>query len=308
MLDNQYEYDNFLIGTSLATQFIEREDEVRAKFKIRGRISIKNHITDAVRREFRTLTHATEKFVKPDLIIILHIFSDNNYSFTTKSRSIVAAGRYTKGQRGIYQRKPKTHISNQSAASDSLMCKSVEGIISDKVIATTKGSSVKFSWIGSEDKNSLVLGRGRPFYIEILNPKKRTFPSNTITINECEVSAKLDILGSDFSMSPMRSQTVTKIMIRCSESVSESNLKKLNSLAGNTVELKSNLSSIQKKIYSVLVNRIDDAQFYLTILADSGLSIKQFVGGVEFANPNISMLIGSPCDCVYFDILDVIFQ
>ena len=35
-LDDQYEFNSFLIGTSLATQFIEREDEVRAKFKIRG--------------------------------------------------------------------------------------------------------------------------------------------------------------------------------------------------------------------------------------------------------------------------------
>ena len=75
-LDDQYEFDSFLIGTSLATQFIEREDEVRAKFKIRGMMSIKNHITSAIRSKFRTLTSAREKFEKPDLLIILNIFSD----------------------------------------------------------------------------------------------------------------------------------------------------------------------------------------------------------------------------------------
>jgi tRNA pseudouridine synthase 10 len=96
-LDDVYEFDSFLIGTSLATQFLEREDEVRAKFKIRGTMSIKNHITNAVRNKFRTLTSAREKFEKPDLVIILNIFSDKTYSFTAKSKSIVAAGRVLKG-------------------------------------------------------------------------------------------------------------------------------------------------------------------------------------------------------------------
>lgn len=307
-LDDQYEFNSFLIGTSLATQFIEREDEVRAKFKIRGMMSIKNHITSAIRSKFRTLTSAREKFEKPDLLIILNIFSDKSYSFTTKSKAIVAAGRYTKNQRGIYQRRPKAEEIDTQLDVNSSNCMSIEGIISDKVIADTKGSDVRFSWVGSEDKNSLVLGMGRPFFVEILNPKKRTFSNNTIIINEYQIQARLDILDAGFPRSPTRSRTVTKILIRCSESLSERDLEQLDSLAGTTVKFKSKFTSIEKKIYSVLVDRIDRSQFYLTTVADSGLPIKQFVGGMEYSNPNISMLIGSACDCISFDILDVIIQ
>ena len=307
-LDDEYEFDSFLIGTSLATQFLEREDEVRAKFKIRGTMSIKNHITNAVRNKFRTLTSAREKFEKPDLVIILNIFSDKTYSFTAKSKSIVAAGRYTKNQRGVSQRRPKAEEFNTRLDDDSLNCKSIEGIISDKVIADTKGSDVRFSWVGSEDKNSLVLGRGRPFFVEILNPKKRTFSNNTLIISESEIHARLDILDEGFPRSLTRSRTVTKILIHCSESLSEKDLKQLDSLAGSTVKLKNRFSSTEKKIYSVLVDRINRSQFYLTTIADSGLPIKQFVGGIEYANPNISMLIGSNCECISFDILDVIIQ
>jgi tRNA pseudouridine synthase 10 len=312
-LDGQYEFDTFLIGTSLATQFIEKEDEVRSKYRIRGKISIKSHITSEVREKFQRLTSAKEVFEKPDLMITLNIFWNKDHTISTRARSMIAAGRYTKNQRGISQREPKPQTisslaDNQPNIANNSNVRSVEAIISDTVIAATECSEVRFSWLGSEDKNSLVLGRGRPFYVEVLNPKKRTFLNNTITVNEHHVSAQLDFLSAGFPRSPLRSRTITRILIRCLESGLEPNLNKLDSLAGTTVKLKSKFSLSEKKIYSVMVNRVDNNQFYLTIDADSGLSIKQFVGGMEYANPNVSMLVAANCDCVYFDILDVIVQ
>ena len=200
-------------------------------------MSIKNHITSAIRSKFRTLTSAREKFEKPDLLIILNIFSDKSYSFTTKSKAIVAAGRYTKNQRGIYQRRPKAEEIDTQLDVNSSNCMSIEGIISDKVIADTKGSDVRFSWVGSEDKNSLVLGMGRPFFVEILNPKKRTFSNNTIIINEYQIQARLDILDAGFPRSPTRSRTVTKILIRCSESLSERDLRGARFIGRNYREI-----------------------------------------------------------------------
>jgi len=35
------------------------------------------------------------------------------------------------------------------------------------------GTTTKFTWIGGEDKSSLVLGTGRPFFVKIQNPHKR---------------------------------------------------------------------------------------------------------------------------------------
>ena len=32
---------------------------------------------------------------------------------------------------------------------------------------------LKSAWIGGEDKTSLVLGNGRPFFVKLLNPNKR---------------------------------------------------------------------------------------------------------------------------------------
>ena len=48
----------------------------------------------------------------------------------------------------------------------------------------TSGVNVKFSWIGGEDKESLVLGKGRPFFAEIIKPKRRIIVEHNVSLNE----------------------------------------------------------------------------------------------------------------------------
>ena len=50
---------------------------------------------------------------------------------------------------------------------------SIESKISKFLIQKFDSNQVKINWIGGEDKSSLVLGNGRPFFSKLLNPKKR---------------------------------------------------------------------------------------------------------------------------------------
>ena len=52
----------------------------------------------------------------------------------------------------------------------------------------------------------------------------------------------------------------------------------------------------------------DSNNLTLTVVADGGLMIKQLVGGEEYMKPNISEILGSKCECVIFDIMDVRIQ
>ena len=63
-----------------------------------------------------------------------------------------------------------------------------------------------------------------------------------------------------------------------------------------------------RKIHFASARRIGGNQFALTMVADGGLMIKQFVGGEEYMKPNISETLGSKCECITFDILDVSLQ
>jgi tRNA pseudouridine synthase 10 len=55
-VDNGYEFDTFLIGATLPRKLYEKEDHIRAKFKIRGRESIKNQFTRELRTRFQRIT------------------------------------------------------------------------------------------------------------------------------------------------------------------------------------------------------------------------------------------------------------
>jgi tRNA pseudouridine synthase 10 len=74
------------------------------------------------------------------------------------------------------------------------------------------------------------------------------------------------------------------------------------------VKIKIKSKIVTKKIYSVSVRKINDRHFFLTIVADGGLLIKQFVGGQEYTEPNVSEIIGTKSECMLFDILDVRIQ
>ena len=44
---------------------------------------------------------------------------------------------------------------------------SIEGIISKYIFKKFGGTTTKFTWIGGEDKSSLVFGAGRPFFVKL---------------------------------------------------------------------------------------------------------------------------------------------
>ncbi|KAJ3106343.1 putative tRNA pseudouridine synthase Pus10 [Phlyctochytrium planicorne] len=80
-------------------------------------------------------------------------------------QSIYFAGRYQKLVRGISN--SRWEINGERIAADS-----VEELIADHVDPIVLGESHKFSSAGREDVDVLMLGNGRPFYLEVCNPRK----------------------------------------------------------------------------------------------------------------------------------------
>jgi tRNA pseudouridine synthase 10 len=265
-----FEFDTFLIGATLSTQLYERED----------------------------------------ITITLTIDKDNNVNVIVISRPLAFAGVYIKKSRGLPQKQDKCascggkgcNSCNYSGLSG---YNSVEGIIANELVQITKGQTPKFTWIGSEDQSSLVLGSGRPFYVRVFNPKKRKLKNKTIKGNG--IKAILNMINCIPVIQP-RFTVKTKIHIRCENALTKKILKKLNSLSGSKVTFENKSKMGIKSIHSVRVRQLDSNQFTLTIVADGGLMIKQLVGGEEYMKPNISEILGMKCECLMFDILDVQLQ
>jgi tRNA pseudouridine synthase 10 len=305
-----YEFETFLIGATLSAQLYEREDAMRARLKIRGRESIKNHLTRELGMQFARLAGKKVEYIKPDIRISLTIDKENNIDIEVISRPLMLAGVYIKKSRGLPQKQDKCtscagagcNFCNYSGLSG---YDSVEGVIAKKLMRITRGRVPKFTWIGSEDQRSLVLGSGRPFYVRVFNPKKRKVKNKTIKGNS--IIAMLHVINEQPHIQP-RFTVKTRIHIKCEKALIKKDLKKLNSISGSIVRFENKSKMAVKRIYSARIRWINSNQFMLTIVADGGLMIKQFVGGEEYMKPNISEILGDKCECVTFDILDVKVQ
>ena len=302
-----YEFQTFLIGATLPTQIYEREDAMRARLKIRGRESVKNHLTRELGMRLARLSGKKVEYMKPDIMISLVIDKENNVDVAVKSRPLALFGRYVKKSRGVPQKQNKCSSCGGRGCNS---CNylglsgygSVEGVIAKGLVEITGGQGPKFSWIGSEDQSSLVLGNGRPFYVRVFNPRKRK--PKKIRVRGNGVVAVLSVIEDKPGPLP-RFRVKTKIQAKCEKELEDGDLKKLNLLAGEEVSFQSRSKTATKKIHSARVRRIDGKQFAFTIVADGGLMIKQFVGGEEYMKPNISEILGAKCECVAFDILEV---
>lgn len=302
-----YEYDTFLIGAVLPTQIYEREDAMRARLKIRGRESVKNQLTRELGVSFARGVDKSVEYLLPDLMINLVIDKENNVGISTKSRPLLLLGRYTKKGQGLAQKQDRCESCEGKGCSE---CDhsglsgydSVEGVIAKGLMRFTKGQTPKFSWFGSEDRSSLVLGKGRPFYAKLFDPRRRRF--KTIRIKNDPIAATL-MPRDDDPDTQARFIVKTRILVSCERVLSKDDLKKIGTRIVGDVKFENRSKIATRRIYSANLKRIDERSLSLTIVADGGLMIKQFVGGEEYMEPNISEILGTKCVCVTFDILDV---
>lgn len=306
-----YEFDTFTIGAVIPHDISEREDQIRARLKIRGKVSIKSHILNELRRKFETRTKKKVDFSVPDVSISVAVGNGRGVNVTAKARALTLAGRYIKKQRGIPQKQTMCAqckgVGCGVCNNSSLFGQSVESIISHQLVNLTKGNSPRFSWVGSEDQNSLVQGDGRPFFVRLSDPKVRALKSNLI-IDTPEVYATIDAKPRRVPPSPIRFVTNTKIIVECANTITENNLNELNLLNNARVKFQNKNKIITKRIYSVKFNKINDNRFEITLLADGGFAIKKFVSGQHSTSPNVSEIVDNKCESILFDITDVHLQ
>lgn len=306
-----YEFDTFTIGATLPPDIYEREDQIRSRLKIRGKVSIKTQILNELRRKFEINTKKKVDFFLPDVSISVDIANGKGVEITAKARTLTLGGRYIKKQRGLPQKQTRCMqckgIGCGVCNNSGLIGQSVEGIIAHRLVCLTGGNSPRFSWVGSEDRNSLVLGEGRPFFVCMSDPKVRVLKNNLI-IDTSEVYATIDAKPQCVPHTPIRFLTKTKIIVESANTITENSLEELNLLKNATVKFQNKDKIITKKIYSIKFRKVKNNQFEITLLADGGFAIKKFVSGHQNTSPNVSEILGNKCETILFDITDVKLQ
>ena len=307
MLDvsSNYSFSSFSVGAMIKPSIIDRDDYIRSKFKLKGIDSIKTDISKELRKSFSRKTKKIIDFLDPDVTFTINLKDE---TCQLRSKSIFLSGRYIKTLRGISQKQKSCEncsgkgcrICNFHGISE---FDSIEGIISQFLFKKFGGSTAKFTWIGGEDKSSLVLGAGRPFFVKIKNPLKRKSKSTSVTFDFLKIT-NLKIVPES-PKKPLKFNSLIELKVSTEDKIDSKSLKKLKDLQKHPIVVyeKSGKRS-EKKVFSVKYKKNSNNVFTLVIRVEGGLPVKRFVNSDD-VSPGISQILDTSCMCKQFDFLDI---
>ena len=299
----RYEFSTFTVGAILKQSIIERDDKLRSKFHLHGVDGIKTAVTRELGKKFARKTRTRIDHLLPDIIFTINFRTEQ---CDVKTKPIFLYGRYIKNKRGLPQ---KEESCQDCKGKGCIFCNnhgivsfdSVEGKISQFLYEKFETNQVKFTWIGGEDKTSLVMGNGRPFFAKILSPKKRNVRlAKKSNLDEIMIHAlrKIDHIPNG----SIRFKSKIKMLVLAKNGISSNKLKRLKQLVTVPIEITdSNNKQHKRTIHKLKYKKNSLQSFTVEIEADGGIPIKRFVDGFNII-PNISSILGIQCSCEKFDI------
>ncbi|MBY9002593.1 MAG: tRNA pseudouridine(54/55) synthase Pus10 [Candidatus Lokiarchaeota archaeon] len=328
-----YEYESFLVGTNLNGKIINKEDEFKVKFHILGAESFKNHFNRELGKLLSTKISKSTEFANPDITIIFSLSFDS-FSINLVIRSLFIYGRYNKLIRGI----PQTHWDcRRCKGAGCEICShtgkqyqtSVEELIIPEFIKASKSIGVKFHGAGREDIDVRMLGKGRPFILELQDPllRKLNLESlekrvNKITrkkvkINDLEFSNKNQVIS--IKNNAENTKKLYKALVQSENKITKSQFnlflillkdqlvgKKLSQRTPERVSHRRADKVRQKFIYELNGSYLKSDLFEFTIKTQGGTYIKELINGDKGRTTNsFTELFGTPLICKELDVLHI---
>ncbi|KAJ7375870.1 Putative tRNA pseudouridine synthase Pus10 [Desmophyllum pertusum] len=238
---------------------------------------------------------------------------------TCSHDSIHIAGRYNKYSRALSQ---TPWIINNVRHCES----SVEEKICDLITAKVKPDDHKFASAGREDIDVRMLGYGRPFLVEFINPRVTRLSRPLFADLQKEInSSSADIAVRDlqqvtkeqclFLKDAETNKTKTyKALIWTEEEVSQEQLQKLANEKDLKIFQKTPLRVLHRRplavreryIYNMTPELIDSHYFNLFLKTQAGTYVKEFVHG-DFGRtkPSLGDLLKTETDILQLDVESV---
>ena len=246
-----------------------------------------------------------------------------SHKVDVQHKSVFVAGRYNKYSRKLPQtpwmvdgvRKVET---------------SVQELICPLIMSAFRASDVRFSSSGREDVDVLMLGSGRPFLLELLNPHDISVDNARLqgieeevnrTMKEMVAVNQLRRVGKESSIllkqGEEEKRKLYSALVWTEGEMTKESLKVLDNCKELVVRQKTpirvlhrrTLAVREKMIYSMETKLLDPHHFRLSLVTQAGTYIKEFVHG-DFGRtqPNILTLLGHDADILSLDVLEIQLQ
>jgi tRNA pseudouridine synthase 10 len=239
---------------------------------------------------------------------------------------LTVRGRYRKLDRTLPQtrwpcRRCRGRGCDHCAGTGKTYAESVEELIAAPLLAATGGEGSRFHGMGREDIDARMLGRGRPFVLEILRPRRRTVDLSA-AVAELGRTAKDRVEVEE--LAPADPEEVARVKeaapeksyrvgVRGDVPVAKVNealdLALTRAIAQRTPTRVAHRRADRVRTRRIVAARLVDAapgRFTLELRTEAGTYVKEWVeGDGGRTEPNLSALLGVPLKVEFLDVLEI---
>lgn len=170
------EFETFLVGTRPGGLLVEAEEVLWARFGARWAEPFRMEMNRLAGRTLETRLGKKVASDRPDVTLLLDLSRDR---VEVTVNSLFLFGRYRKLVRDIPQtrwpcRECRGRGCSRCGGTGKMYAESVEELLREPALEVFSANDGILHGAGREDIDARMLGRGRPFILELMAPRKRT--------------------------------------------------------------------------------------------------------------------------------------
>ncbi|MDO5844728.1 MAG: tRNA pseudouridine(54/55) synthase Pus10 [Methanocorpusculum sp.] len=319
------DHETFVIGTRVPPMMVESEEMIWSDLSLENPEPIKSEMNREVGKAVSAINGKAGDPKNPQVTIILNIADD---CVETQIASVYFYGRYFKNVRGI----PQTHWDCRACKGKGCeKCNftgkqyptSVEEKIAQAPIKMFDADAGVLHGAGREDIDALCIGTGRPFVMEMTNPKHRVFDLKEVeaAINASanpEVGVSLEKWSDKKTVEMLKSHKGHKtyrILVSIDDRISLEQVQNaVSSLKGAWINQRTpervshrRADLIRKRqVIDIRVLGIENGLYRLEVVGDGGLYIKELVSGDNGrTDPSLAEILAANAKVVELDVIQV---
>ncbi len=337
------DFDTFLIGSKIPEEILNRDEWLNDALDLDVE-NIKKEINREIGKSVEKYLNKEVNFDNPDIVIMVDLRKileneDNNQEppenlenlkIRIQINPIFIEGKYKKLIRGIPQtkwpcRKCKGKGCDECNGTGKQYPESVEELISQIVLKETRGYEAKFHGAGREDIDVRMLGSGRPFVLEIKEPKIRKLNLKDIAeeVNK-HSKGKTEYANLKFTERKRKAEIkvsspdtfkVYRALVECDDNITEEQLAKIKEKLENTTIDQQTPQRVahrradkirQREVKELSTKILSPNTFELTVKTQGGLYIKELISSDDNRTiPSVSEILKIKAICKELDVIEV---
>ena len=318
-----YEWHRFTCGSRWEPELLAREEALWSEVGTEWGESIRAALNRELGKRIEARTGATGGTVGAELVFLADLPVGR---VETTVLPLYVRGRYRKLDRTLPQtrwpcRRCRGRGCDACGGTGKTYAESIEEIVAAPLLTATGGDGTRFHGMGREDIDARMLGRGRPFVLEVLHPHRRTVDLTWVSQELAEkAGGRVEVL----ELAPANAEDVVRVKEANPEKsyrvgvIGEVEVAKVNealdlalarAIAQRTPTRVAHRRSDRVRTRRIVAARLVESgsgRFTLDLRTEAGTYVKEWVEGDGGRTaPSLAALVGVPLKVEFLDVLEI---